>query len=90
MTHAHTLRGMAKAFMMVGSHERVDTCLAGANALDAAERVRHAISVIARWQADYSEAASDRDDDNAEWHETTADALEYVIDLIAEALEGET
>ena len=89
MSHADTLRDMAKAFMMAGSCERVDTCLAGADALDAVERVRHALSVIARVKADYSEAASDRDDDNAEWHETTADALEYVIDLIAEALEGE-
>ena len=34
MTHADTLRGMAKAFMMAGSHERADTCRAGAEALD--------------------------------------------------------
>ena len=33
-THADTLRGMAKTFMMAGSYERVDTCLAGADALD--------------------------------------------------------
>lgn len=40
MNHADTLRGMAKAFTMVGSYEQADTCLAGAQALDARERVR--------------------------------------------------
>ena len=39
MSHADTLRGMAQAFMMVGSHEQADTCLAGADALDALTRI---------------------------------------------------
>ena len=86
MSHADTLRDMAKAFMMVGSHERVDTCLAGADALEALDRVRYALNSIAREKAD-SEYARGHDDD-AERYAATADALEYVIDLLAEALEG--
>lgn len=39
MSHADTLRGMAKALMMAGSHEQADTCLAGADALDAIEEI---------------------------------------------------
>lgn len=89
MSHADTLRGMAKAFMMVGSHEQADTCLAGANALDTLERVREARGRIARVKA-YSEEALDYGYDNPEWHEATVDALEFVIDLLTEALKGET
>lgn len=47
MSSADTLRGMAKAFMMAGSHERADTCLAGADALDTLEKVRAAVGRIA-------------------------------------------
>lgn len=127
MSHADTLRGMAKAFMMAGSHEWADTCLAGADSLETLDRVgdlahavdeqdktiqalsrllagaeeaateravqigrvRNALSSIARVRAD-SEAALDHGYDNPEWHEATADALEYVIDLLTEALEGDT
>lgn len=126
MTHANTLRDMAKTFTIVGNYERVDTCLAGAEALETLDRVgdlahavdeqdktiqalsrllagaeeaateravqigrvRNALSSIARVRAD-SEAALDHGYDNPEWHEATADALEYVIDLLTEALEGE-
>ena len=87
MTHADTLRDMAKAFMMVCSYERVDTCLAGAEALDTVERVRHALNGIARKKADSEYAAAYL---SAEWYVATADALEYVIDLLTEALEGDT
>lgn len=86
-SHADTLRDMAKAFLMVGSHERVDTCLAGADALEAIDRVRYALNSIAREKAD-SEYARGHDD--AERYAATTDALEYVIDLLTEALEGET
>lgn len=88
MSHANTLRGMADAFMVVGSRERVETCLAGAEALDAVERVYHALSRIARVKA-YSEDALDYGYDNPELHAATDDALEYVIDLLTEALEGD-
>lgn len=88
MNHADTLRGMAKAFMMVGSHEQAETCLAGEDALDTLERVRYALGRIASVKAD-SEAALDHGYDNPDWHEATVDALEYVIDLLTEALEGE-
>lgn len=89
MTHADTLRGMSKAFMMVGSYERVDTCLAGAEALEAIDRVRHALGGIARKKADY-EAYLLRYNDHAEWYGATSDAFEYVIHLLTEALEGDT
>lgn len=69
--------------------KRVDTCLAGAEAIEAIGRVRNVLNGIARVKAD-SEAARDHGYDNTEWHETTADALEYVIDLLTEALKGET
>lgn len=87
--HADTLRDMAKTFMTVGSDERVDTCLAGADALEALDRVRHALDGIARVRSE-SEASARDDDEIAEWHEATADALEYVIILLTDALEGST
>ena len=87
MTHADTLRGMADAFTVVGSRERVDTCLAGAEALDAVERVYHALSRIACMRADTENSRGH--DDDAEWYAATSDALECVIDLLTEALEGD-
>ena len=87
MTHADTLRGMAGAFMVVGSRERVETCLAGAEALDTVERVRHALSRIAYMKADTENSRGH--DDDAEWHAATSEALESVIDLLTEALEGD-
>lgn len=74
MSHADTLRGMAKAFMMVGSHERADTCLAGAEALDARERVRAVLTELRIQQ----EAALQRWD------------LPDTIHILTEVLEGDT
>ena len=88
MSHADTLRGMASGTHPGLSYSAVVALIAGVEALDAVERVRHALSVIARQKAD-TEYARGHDDD-AEWHVATADALEYVIDLLAEALEGDT
>lgn len=53
------------------------------------DRVRHALSSIARVRSE-SEASARDDDEIAEWHEATADALEYVIHLLTAALEGGT
>lgn len=89
MIHADTLRDMAKTFMTVGSDERVDTCLAGADALEALDRVHHALDGIARVRSE-SEASARDDEELAEWHQATADALEYVIHLINDALGGDT
>ena len=90
MSHADTLRGMASDERILAGREnaRSTALLAGADALDTLDRVRHALNGIARVKAD-SEAARDHGYDNVEWHETTADALEYVLDLLTEALEGD-
>ena len=85
MTHADTLRTWAGQYITPAARAPF---LAGAEALDAVERVRHALNSIARKKAD-TKAARGHDDD-AEWYVATADALEYAIDLIAEALEGDT
>ena len=87
MTHADTLRGMAKAFMMAGSHERAGTCLAGANALDAVERVRAVVTKIDRLEDD-TWAAWKRDADMYE--QGRSDAYDHTHTLITEALEGDT
>lgn len=91
MTHAKHLRGMASDERILAGREnaRSTALLAGADALEARVRVRHALGNIARVKAD-SEAARDHGYDNPEWHETTADALEYVIDLLTEVLERDT
>lgn len=87
MNHSYTLRDMAKAFMMVGSHERVDPCLAGADALDTVDRVRNALIFL---EEKWVEA-------NEEWHgkfdlyqKARAETLNSTIHLLAEALEGDT
>lgn len=83
---SYTLRGMAKAFMMVGSHERVDACLAGADALDTLERVRAALADLRGQQ----EAALQRWDDTGDtWDGATSDTLHDIIHLLTEALKGD-
>ena len=59
MSHADTLKGMAKAFTMVGSYEQADTCLAGAEAIDARDRVRAVLTGL----RSQKEAALQRWDD---------------------------
>lgn len=86
MTHADTLRTWAGQMATPAAREPF---LAGADALEAIDRVRHALSSIARVKAE-SEHARDHGHDNTDWHETTADALEYVLDLLTEALKGGT
>lgn len=87
VTHADTLRGMAKAFQMVGSYERVDTCLAGAEALDALDRVRELLTSLRRSQ----QFARRRWDANCEtWDGAASDTLHYIIYDLTNALEGET
>lgn len=85
-TMADTLRGMAKAFMMVGSHERVGPCLAGADSIEAIDRVREALIFLEEMWAGANE----------EWHGTfdlyqkaRAETLNSTIHLLAEALEGD-
>lgn len=85
MTHAEALRAWAAQYATRTARAQF---LAGADALDAVDRVRDALGRIARVKAD-SEAALDHGYDNPEWHEATVDALEYVLDLLTEALEGE-
>lgn len=86
MTHADTLRGMAKAFMMVGSHERVDPCLAGADALDTLDRVRAALTDLRVQRG----AALQRWDDTGDtWDGATFDTLHDTIHLLTEALKGD-
>ena len=85
MTHADALRAWAAQY---ATHTARAQFLAGADALEAIGRVRHALSSIARVRSE-SEASARDDDEIAEWHEATADALEYAIDLITEALEGD-
>ena len=58
MSHADTLRGMAKAFMMVGSHERADTCLAGAEALDTLTKVQKVADLLDQMAGDNRRAAT--------------------------------
>lgn len=87
MTHADTLRGMAKAFQMVGSYERVDTCLAGAEALDALERVRAVLTDLQSQQEAAWESWEAYDDI---WDGAVSDTIRYTIHRITEALEGET
>lgn len=87
MNHADTLRGMAKAFQMVGSYERVDTCLAGAEALDALERVRAVLTDLQSQQEAAWESWEAYDDI---WDGAVSDTLRYAIHRITEALEGET
>jgi hypothetical protein len=78
---------MAKAFLMVGSHERADTCLAGAEALDAVERVRRTLAGL-RGQR---EAALQRWDDTGDpWDGATSDTLHDTIHLLIEDLKGDT
>ena len=86
MTHSDALRGMAKAFTMVCSREQADTCLAGADALDTVERVRHALAGLRGQQ----EAALQRWDDTGDtWDGATSDTLHDTIHLLTEALEGD-
>lgn len=61
ISHADTLRGMAEAFMMAGSHERVDTCLAGADALDALHKVRKVADLLDQMAGDNRQAATQLD-----------------------------
>ena len=86
MSHANELRKLALGASLASQPEKAAAARAGADALDAVERVRHALSVIARKKAD-TEYARGHDDD-AEWYVATADALEYAIHLLTEALEG--
>ena len=88
MSHADTLRGMASGSHPGLSYSAVVALIAGVEALEAIDRVRHALGSIARVRAD-SEYSRGHDDD-PEWYAATSDALEYAIDLITEALEGET
>lgn len=53
------------------------------------DRVRHALDSIARAVGEAVDTARD-DGEIAEWHKATADALEYVIHLLNDALEGGT
>lgn len=76
MSHADTLRGMANALMVFDYRERAASMLAGAEALDTVERVRHALSRIACMKADTENSRGH--DDDAEWYAATADALECV------------
>ena len=86
MSHAATLRGMAKAFMMAGSHERADTCLAGADALDAVERVRDVLDQLDK----YSDAAYLAYKTNPENTRLDGQAMAYeqAVVLIQRALGG--
>lgn len=85
MSHADTLRGMAKAFLMVGSHERADTCLAGADALDALDRVQ---AVLTDLQGQQKAALQRWDDTGDTWDGAVSDTLHDTIHLLTEALEG--
>lgn len=87
MSHADTLRGMEKAFMMAGSYERAGTCLAGANALDTLGRVRAVLADL-RDQQEAAWQAWDAYDDL--WDRAAAETLNSSIHLLAEALEGGT
>ena len=87
MSHADTLKGMAKAFTMVGSYEQADTCLAGAEAIDARDRVRAVLTGL----RSQKEAALQRWDDTGDtWDGATSDTLHDTIHLLTEALEGDT
>ena len=86
MSHADTLRTWAGQYITPAAREPF---LAGADALEATGRVREALRSIDRVRAN-SEADLERGDDNAEWYVATADALEYAIHLLTEALEGGT
>lgn len=81
MTHADTLRSMAKAFMMVGSYGRVDTCIAGADALEAIGRVREVVEQIERVLA--------RIESNPDHDRGVALAYGATLYFITEALEGD-
>ena len=86
MSHADTLRGMAKAFMMVCSHERAETCLAGAEALDTLDRVRAVLTDLRGQQ----EAALQRWDDTGDtWDGAVSDTLHDTVYLLTEALKGD-
>lgn len=89
MTHTDHLRSMAKDHLIAGNEHTADALLAGAEALEARGRVRNVLNGIIHQKAE-SEHARDHGHDNTEWHETTADTLEYFIDLLTEALEGNT
>lgn len=86
MTHADTLRGMAKAFMMAGSHERVDTCLAGADSLDAIGEVRKVMGWAVREWPDLLPAEWRAADG---WQRGTSHAVQEIIGRLREAL-GDT
>ena len=77
---------MAKAFLMVGSHEQSNTCLAAADALDTLDRVQATLTDLRGQQ----EAALQRWDDTGDtWDGATSDTLHDTIHLLTEALEGE-
>ena len=61
MTHADTLRGMAKAFLMVGSDDRADTCLAGADALDTLHKMRKVADLLDQMAGDNRQTATQLD-----------------------------
>ena len=89
MTHADTLRSMANGPHPGLSRSAVDALIAGADALQERGRVRNVLNGIIHQKAE-SEHARDHGHDNTEWHETNTDTLEYIIDLLTEALEGDT
>lgn len=89
MTHADTLRSMAHGPHPGLSRSGVLALTAGADALQEMGRVRNVLNGLIHQKAE-SEHARDHGYDNPDWHETNADTLQYVIDLLTEALEGGT
>ena len=86
MTHAERLRDMAKDHLIAGNDQIADALLAGAEALDALERVRAVLTDLrdqqeAAWQS--WEAYDDI------WDGAVSDTIRYTIHRITEALEGD-
>lgn len=84
MSHADTLRTWAKQYITPAARKPF---LAGADALEAIDRVRHALSEIDSLEDD-TWAVWKRDADMYE--QGRSDAYFHVHTLIVEALEGET
>lgn len=87
MSHADTLRGMANGPHPGLSYSAVVALIAGAEALDALERVRDALTEIDRLDDD-AWAVWKRDADMYE--QGRSDAYDHAHTLITEALKGET
>ena len=90
MSHADTLRDLARDIPiggMVAEHPNKTALLAGAEALDARDRVRAVLTYLRGQQ----EAALQRWDDTGDtWDGATSDTLHDTIHMLTEVLEGKT